>query len=227
MATDIAARGLDISELPHVVNYELPNVSEDYVHRIGRTGRAGSQGEAISLVCIDEYQFLADIEKLIKKELPRKIIPGFELDPNDRPEAIVLGFGRTINGSGRGASAPRSPSNQGRQQRPSSQNRHAQPGSRGSSAGQRGAAAPARSFAAPVQNHQAPRPAPRAPQPAAHRSEQSGAHRSEQQAAHRSEPRSVQSVAPQPAQRTPAQPASPSGVGGFRPQPSQRGRFGR
>src|SRR5690606_36796433 len=65
VATDIAARGIDIDQLPHVVNYELPNVSEDYVHRIGRTGRAGNEGEAISLVCIDENEFLANIEKLI------------------------------------------------------------------------------------------------------------------------------------------------------------------
>ena len=236
VATDIAARGLDISELPHVVNYELPNVSEDYVHRIGRTGRAGSEGEAISLVCIDEYQFLADIEKLIKKELPRKIIPGFELDPNDRPEAIVLGFGRTINGSGRGASAPRSPGNQGRQQRPPSQNRHAQPGSRSTSApaqrssgapNQRGAAAgqqrssasPQRSFAAPAQHHPGPKPAQSDVQHAAQRSEQRTELRTEQ--------RSVQATAQSAGQRTVAPPSQPTGVGGFRPQPAQRGRFGR
>jgi ATP-dependent RNA helicase RhlE len=63
VATDIAARGLDIIDLPHVVNFELPNVPEDYVHRIGRTGRAGAEGEAISLVCVDENKFLADIER--------------------------------------------------------------------------------------------------------------------------------------------------------------------
>lgn len=67
MATDIAARGLDIEELPHVVNYELPNVPEDYVHRIGRTGRAAATGEALSLVCVDEHKLLRDIEKLLKK----------------------------------------------------------------------------------------------------------------------------------------------------------------
>jgi ATP-dependent RNA helicase RhlE len=67
VATDIAARGLDIEELPHVVNYELPNVPEDYVHRIGRTGRAAATGEALSLVCVDEHKLLRDIERLLKK----------------------------------------------------------------------------------------------------------------------------------------------------------------
>ena len=78
VATDVAARGLDIDLLPHVVNFELPNVPEDYVHRIGRTGRAGSSGDAISLVCADELKMLADIEHMLKRELPRKIMPGFE-----------------------------------------------------------------------------------------------------------------------------------------------------
>jgi ATP-dependent RNA helicase RhlE len=91
VATDIAARGIDISELPLVVNFELPNVPEDYVHRIGRTGRAESEGEALSLVCIDEYKFLADIEKLIKRSLPQEMIPGFEPDPNAKPEPIRTG----------------------------------------------------------------------------------------------------------------------------------------
>jgi ATP-dependent RNA helicase RhlE len=73
-ATDIAARGIDIDQLPHVVNYDLPNVPEDYVHRIGRTGRAGSTGEAISLVCVDEHEFLRDIERLIKRDIPKEVI---------------------------------------------------------------------------------------------------------------------------------------------------------
>jgi len=80
VATDIAARGLDIVELPHVVNYELPNVPEDYVHRIGRTGRAGASGEAISLVASDERAYLADIERLIKRQIPRVQVPGFVFD---------------------------------------------------------------------------------------------------------------------------------------------------
>jgi ATP-dependent RNA helicase RhlE len=88
VATDIAARGIDIDQLPHVVNFELPNVPEDYVHRIGRTGRAGASGEAVSLVCVDELGMLRDIERVIKKNLPRTIVPGFEPDPNARPEPI-------------------------------------------------------------------------------------------------------------------------------------------
>ncbi|HSH08663.1 MAG TPA: DEAD/DEAH box helicase [Burkholderiales bacterium] len=78
VATDLAARGLDIEQLPHVVNFELPNVPEQYVHRIGRTGRAGVSGEAISLVAADEMAFLADIEKLMRRSLPREVVPGFE-----------------------------------------------------------------------------------------------------------------------------------------------------
>ncbi|MFL6627412.1 MAG: DEAD/DEAH box helicase [Vitreoscilla sp.] len=91
VATDIAARGIDIDQLPHVVNYELPNVPEDYVHRIGRTGRAGAQGRAVSLVCVDEDIFLREIEKLIKRPIPREVVPGFEPDPGERAEPIVLG----------------------------------------------------------------------------------------------------------------------------------------
>ena len=102
VATDIAARGIDIDQLPHVVNYELPNVPEDYVHRIGRTGRAGAQGEAVSLVCVDENGFLRDIEKLIKREIPKEIIPGFAPSPNERPEPIVLGRMTIGEGAGRG-----------------------------------------------------------------------------------------------------------------------------
>ncbi len=78
VATDIAARGIDISELPHVVNFDLPDVAENYVHRIGRTGRGGAIGEAISLVCADEAELLSDIENLTGKRLPRKLLDGFE-----------------------------------------------------------------------------------------------------------------------------------------------------
>jgi ATP-dependent RNA helicase RhlE len=91
VATDIAARGIDIDQLPHVVNFELPNVPEDYVHRIGRTGRAGATGEAISLMCVDEELFLRDIERLIKRSIPREVVRGFEPDPSEKAEPIVLG----------------------------------------------------------------------------------------------------------------------------------------
>jgi ATP-dependent RNA helicase RhlE len=91
VATDIAARGIDIDQLPHVVNFELPNVPEDYVHRIGRTGRAGAAGEAISLVCVDEEIFLKDIERLIKRSIPREVVAGFEPPAGEKAEPIVLG----------------------------------------------------------------------------------------------------------------------------------------
>lgn len=78
VATDIAARGIDIDQLPNVVNYDLPNVSEDYVHRIGRTGRAGASGQAVSLVSADEFKLLSDIERLTQKLLERKTVAGFE-----------------------------------------------------------------------------------------------------------------------------------------------------
>jgi ATP-dependent RNA helicase RhlE len=91
VATDIAARGIDIIELPHVVNYDLPNVPHDYVHRIGRTGRAGADGEAISLMCVDEHGFLRDIERLIKRTIRREVVPGFEPDPNERGRGQAQG----------------------------------------------------------------------------------------------------------------------------------------
>jgi ATP-dependent RNA helicase RhlE len=106
VATDVAARGIDIDKLPHVVNYELPNVPEDYVHRIGRTGRAEAEGEAVSLVCVDENEFLRDIEKLIKRQIPKTVVPGFAPDPNARPEPIKLGHRTTL--SPHGKSAPNS-----------------------------------------------------------------------------------------------------------------------
>ncbi len=85
VATDIAARGLDIDQLPHVVNYELPNVPEDYVHRIGRTGRAGSEGAAVSLVDAEEVKMLADIERLLRQPIERIAVPGFEPTRGHRP----------------------------------------------------------------------------------------------------------------------------------------------
>ncbi|AFZ60784.1 DEAD/DEAH box helicase [Anabaena cylindrica FACHB-243] len=116
VATDIAARGLDISELPHVVNFDLPNVPEDYVHRIGRTGRAGAKGEAVSLVCVDEFHLLADIEKLIKQPLSLEVVAGFGVNPDIKPEPIQNGRkpkpqpGRdqeTADSTGKRKSAPR------------------------------------------------------------------------------------------------------------------------
>ncbi|WP_339755584.1 DEAD/DEAH box helicase [uncultured Winogradskyella sp.] len=95
VATDIAARGLDIPLLPHVINFELPNISEDYVHRIGRTGRAGASGEAISLVSADETSYLRDIEKLIDMKIDVEIVEGFEPDPNASREPIKQGQGRS------------------------------------------------------------------------------------------------------------------------------------
>ncbi|MBH2020709.1 MAG: DEAD/DEAH box helicase [Burkholderiales bacterium] len=91
VATDIAARGIDIDELPHVVNYEIPNVSEDYVHRIGRTGRAGNSGQAVSLVCLDEEGFMQDIERFTKQNIENIIVPGFEAEPGEKAEPLAMG----------------------------------------------------------------------------------------------------------------------------------------
>jgi ATP-dependent RNA helicase RhlE len=98
VATEVASRGLDIEELPHVVNYELPMVAEDYIHRIGRTGRAGSTGDAISLVCVDEWPLLREIESLLGNRVPTEVIPGFEPDRSIRPEPIRQ---RSQGGQGR------------------------------------------------------------------------------------------------------------------------------
>jgi ATP-dependent RNA helicase RhlE len=105
IATEVAARGLDIEQLPHVVNYELPMVANDYVHRVGRTGRAGVQGDAISLVCVDEAPMLRDIERLLGAPIPSQVVPGFEPDRSIRPEPIRL---RTA-GAGGGHPAGRRP----------------------------------------------------------------------------------------------------------------------
>ncbi len=91
VATDVAARGLDIDRLPHVVNFELPHVPEDYVHRIGRTARAGNEGHAVSLVCIDEHRLLADIEKLLGTRIEKEVIPGYAPDPRVKAEPITRG----------------------------------------------------------------------------------------------------------------------------------------
>ena len=123
VATDIAARGLDIDQVPHVVNFELPNVAEDYIHRIGRTGRAGHEGEAMSLVCVDELKLLKDIERLIKRDIPRVVIGGFEPDPSIRAQPINMGRGNQRqapgNNSGKNTrNKQRSYSNKGRPKNP-------------------------------------------------------------------------------------------------------------
>jgi ATP-dependent RNA helicase RhlE len=91
VATDIAARGIDIDDLPHVVNYEIPNVPEDYVHRIGRTGRAGNDGAAVSLVCLDEEGFMQEIERFTKRQIPTQVIEGFAPESGERAEPIAMG----------------------------------------------------------------------------------------------------------------------------------------
>ena len=108
VATDIAARGLDIERLPHVVNYELPHVAEDYVHRIGRTARAGNNGHAISLVCVDENRLLQDIENLLGAKIEKKVLPGYEPDPRIKAEPIQNGRGgRRAGGGGNNGSNQR------------------------------------------------------------------------------------------------------------------------
>ncbi len=101
VATDIAARGIDIDELPHVVNYEIPNVSEDYVHRIGRTGRAGKSGEAVNLVSLDEEGFMMDIERFTKQEIPVEIFPEFMPEPGEKAEPIAMGRQTIWGGAGK------------------------------------------------------------------------------------------------------------------------------
>ena len=113
VATDIAARGIDIDALPHVVNYDLPNVSEDYVHRIGRTGRAGSEGDAVSLVCGEDRPLLRAIERLIAKDIPQVVIPGFE--PTEKFHAAPKGAprGAPRRGAGRPGGNARTDSSRG------------------------------------------------------------------------------------------------------------------
>ncbi len=101
VATDIAARGIDIDELPHVVNYEIPNVSEDYVHRIGRTGRAGASGQAVSLVCMDEEGFMMDIERFTRQTIPVQVIEGFGPEDGEKAEPIAMGRQTIWGGAGK------------------------------------------------------------------------------------------------------------------------------
>jgi ATP-dependent RNA helicase RhlE len=117
VATEIAARGLDIDALPHVVNFELPMVPADYVHRIGRTGRAGMEGDAISLVCVDEQGLLRDIERVLGQPIAREVVPGFEVDRSIRPEPIRQrsgGDGRLVSRPQGAASRPQSRGSGGR-----------------------------------------------------------------------------------------------------------------
>jgi len=125
VATDIAARGIDIDQLPHVVNYELPNVPEDYVHRIGRTGRAGQNGEAVSLVCIDEHKLLFDIEKFIKSDIKKVHIEAFTPDPSIKAEPIQNGRG---GGKRQSASASNGSRNSNSRHKPRSNASHANSG---------------------------------------------------------------------------------------------------
>ena len=104
VATDIAARGIDIDELPHVVNYEIPNVPEDYVHRIGRTGRAGLSGEAVSLVCLDEEGFMQEIERFTRQQIPVQVVEGFGPEEGERAEPIAMGRQTIWGGAGRAPS---------------------------------------------------------------------------------------------------------------------------
>ncbi len=101
VATDIAARGIDIDDLPHVVNYDIPNVSEDYVHRIGRTGRAGADGAAVNLVCLDEEGFMQDIERFTKQNIEVKIVEGFGPEPGEHAEPIAMGRQTIWGGAGK------------------------------------------------------------------------------------------------------------------------------
>jgi ATP-dependent RNA helicase RhlE len=128
VATDIAARGLDIEQLPHVVNFELPNVPEDYVHRIGRTGRAGLEGEAVSLVCVDEKKLLTDIERLLKCKLEKVVIPGYEPDESIKAQPIKNGGNkqgaRSGRNSGRRHTSARGRNSSGRQPAANSRGRN-------------------------------------------------------------------------------------------------------
>ncbi|WP_332813214.1 DEAD/DEAH box helicase [Ramlibacter sp.] len=101
VATDIAARGIDIDDLPHVVNYEIPNVPEDYVHRIGRTGRAGKEGQAVSLVCLDEEGFMQEIERFTRQQIPAQVIEGFGPEADERAEPIAMGRQTLWGGAGK------------------------------------------------------------------------------------------------------------------------------
>jgi ATP-dependent RNA helicase RhlE len=166
VATEVASRGLDIEQLPHVVNYELPMVPEDYVHRIGRTGRAGATGDAISLVCVDEAPLLREIEKLLGAPIPTEVIAGFEPDRRIRPEPIRRrsgdrgAFAGAGHHPGPGAHRPQPGQRPGRAvhapngQRPGRPARHATNGH-----GVNGHGVPRSAGHAPIGRHETVRPA--------------------------------------------------------------------
>ena len=133
VATDIAARGLDINRLPHVVNYELPNVPEDYVHRIGRTARAGQEGAAVSLVCVDELKMLSDIERVLKCKIEKVVLPGYEVDPRIKAEPIQKG--RPQRSGGKGNSGRNKPRNAARKKSRNGSPKHHGGGQRQRSSG--------------------------------------------------------------------------------------------
>jgi ATP-dependent RNA helicase RhlE len=178
VATEVAARGLDIDSLPHVVNFELPMVPEDYVHRIGRTGRAGVDGQAVSLVCVDEERLLRDIEKVLGRSIPTEVIAGFEPDPRIRPEPILRG------GLG-GARPPRGPRPQG--------------APAGASRPSRGGYAPARRPAPRPGHPQGPRPQHAGGQRPAHAGGPRPQHDGGPRPQHSSGPRPQHSSGPRPA----------------------------
>jgi ATP-dependent RNA helicase RhlE len=123
VATDIAARGIDINELPQVVNFELPMVAEDYVHRIGRTARAGASGSACSLVCVDEFRLLESIERLTRQRFSRNTEAGYEPDPNQRAQPIETGRGQRGGGNGGNHQGQHRPAGEGQPRKPSGNRR--------------------------------------------------------------------------------------------------------
>ncbi len=142
VATEVASRGLDIKELPHVVNYELPNVPEDYVHRIGRTGRAGATGIAVSLVASDEIGLLKDIEKVLRKQIPQLPLPHF---PRAQPQPQ--------RAAAPAEHAQQQRPQQGRSQPQRSQQRHSQPRHSQPKQGQRNSGQPGQAQAQAKPQH--------------------------------------------------------------------------
>ena len=202
VATEIAARGLDIIELPHVVNFELPMVAADYVHRIGRTGRAGTPGLAVSLVCVDELKLLAEIEQILGTRIPQVVVEGFQPDRSIRPEAILRG------GLGRSRPEPRPRAATSRIGAPRVGGGYAAPThSAGRPRPAGSGARPAGSGARPAGS--GARPAGSGPRPAG-----SGARPGQ----------GIGNARPNAGQRPDARTMDPRGQGGFRPADQGRGR---